>query len=89
MTKNIKSISSVMLLGHTTVAFKYRINEASFKNVSFCLFLGFTSNTACQHIIMMQPWSKYIISRLTESFSNHNLMHLFTDLYNIKLAVFL
>lgn len=77
-----------MLLGYTTVAFKYRINEAIFKNVSFCLFPGFISNTACQHIIMMQPWSTYIISRLTKSFINHNLVPLFTDLYNIKLAVF-
>lgn len=78
-----------MLLGHTTVAFKYRINEATFQNVSFCLFPGFTSNTAGQVIIMMKPWSTYIISRLTESFIKHNLVHLFTDLYNIKLVGFL
>lgn len=44
-----------MLLDYITVAFKYRTNEATFKNVSFCLFPGFTSNTECQHIIMMQP----------------------------------
>lgn len=75
-----------MLLGYTTVVFKYRINEVISKNASFCLFPGFTSNIACQHIIMMQPWSTYIISRLTNLFIN--LLPLFTDLYNIKLAVF-
>lgn len=77
-----------MLLGYTTVAFKYRINEVIFKNVSFCLFPGITSNTARQHVIKMQPWSTYTISRLTKSFINHNLVPLFTDLYNIKLAGF-
>lgn len=34
----------------------------------------------------MQPWSAYVTSRLTTLFINHNLVHLYTDLYHITLG---
>lgn len=45
-------------------------------------------NTSNANIMIMQPWSTYITSRLTTLFVNHDLVQLHMDLHHIKLGSF-